>query len=264
VPEVDKLGARARRFSAAQALSAESLSLLAHELRKPIAPLRNATEVLRLICADPLQRHALDIADRQLTQLIRLVEDLVDIAGIRRGGVVLRKQLVDVSAVAEQALETIRPLSDARKQHVQVMLPSEQVLLLCDRPRLIQILENLLDNAVRYTPTGGEITLKVSAAGDHLSIEVSDNGTGITTELLPHIFNLFAQSEQAHPPEGRSGVGLAVVRNLVEIHGGWVGAESGGQGRGSKFVVRLPILKETAEETANAPPSHAFPPRKIY
>jgi CheY-like chemotaxis protein/two-component sensor histidine kinase len=234
----------------------EFLSVLAHELRNPIAPLRSATEVLRLICADPLQKHALDIVDRQLTQLTRLVDDLVDVAKFRRGLVTLEKQSVDVSAVAEQALETTRPLVDARQQHVEVTLPPEPVFLVCDPVRLIQVLANLLDNAARYTPPGGRIALAIRSAANELILEVSDTGKGIAGELLPQIFNLFMQGDQPlHRPSGGLGVGLAVVRNLVELHGGTVQAESEGPGRGSRFVVRLPLVQGVPDEVPQIAPS---------
>jgi len=261
---VKQAGPKPRRFETAFEPSVEFLSVLAHELRNPIAPLRSATEVLRLICADPLQKHALDIVDRQLTQLTRLVDELVDVARFRRGLVTLEKQSVDVSAVVEQALETTHPLSDARQQHVEVTLPSEPVFLVCDPVRLIQVLENLLDNASRYTPPGGRIALGIRSAASELIIEVSDTGKGIAAELLPQIFNLFMQEEQPlHRPDGGLGVGLAVVRNLVELHGGTVQAESEGPGRGSRFVVRLPLVQGAENDEHEVRTSAASSPRRI-
>jgi CheY-like chemotaxis protein/two-component sensor histidine kinase len=261
---VNQAGPKPRRFETAVEPSVEFLSVLAHELRNPIAPLRSATEVLRLICADPLQKHALDIVDRQLTQLTRLVDDLVDVARFRRGLVTLEKQSVDVSAIAEQALETTTPLVDARQQHIEVIFPSEPVFLVCDPVRLIQVLENLLDNAARYTPPGGRIALEIRSAADELVIEVSDTGKGIAAELLPQIFNLFMQEDQPlHRPEGGLGVGLAVVRNLVELHGGTVHAKSEGPGRGSKFVVRLPLVQGAEEDAAKMRPGSASSPRRV-
>jgi signal transduction histidine kinase len=205
---------------------AEFLSTLAYELRLPLAPLRNATEVLRLICTDPLQNHALSIADRQVSQLSRLADDLSQAATLTRRVITLETQSIDLSMLANQALENVRPLIDARKQHLYVVLPSNPVILECDPARLVQILEALLDNATRHTPSGGNISLSIASTDGLLKIAVNDDGPGIVPELLPFIFNFFARTAlPGHPPVGGLGIGLAVIRNLVEIHRGSIHAE---------------------------------------
>lgn len=228
------------------------LSMLAHELRNPLAPIRNATEVLRSLCADPRQAQAIDIIGRQVVHLTHLLDDLLDAARLRRGVLTLQLQTVDVGALAEQALETVRATLDARRQNLFVSLPVEPVLMRCDPVRLVQVLQNLLDNATRHTPEGGAIALQLSVT-DRLRVEVSDTGAGIAPELLPRLFNVFAQGEQQlHRPRGGLGLGLAIARNLVEMHGGTISAHSAGTGRGSRFVVELPIegaLQARAAET---------------
>lgn len=260
----DKRRRRPRTDVAArEKLKEELLSILTYELKAPLAPLRNTIEVLRSICTDPLQNHALSIADRQVSQLSRLVNDLTEAATPTRRVVTLETQSVDLAMLANQALENVRPLIDARKQHLRLVLPSTPVVLECDPARLLQMLEALLDSAAHHAAEGGSISLSI-APTDELTIAVSDDGPGIGPERLPFIFNFFARRELgSHQPGAGVGIGLAIVRNLVEIHRGSIHADSAGPGRGSTFTVRLPLPSATRTET-NAPPTRLTPtPHRI-
>jgi CheY-like chemotaxis protein/two-component sensor histidine kinase len=227
------------------------LATLAHELRNPLAPIRNGTELLRSICSDPRQIQIVEMVSRHVVHLTRLLDDLLDTARLRRGQLTLRKQTVDVMTVVEQALDAVRPAIDASKQSLLVALPSESVRMHCDPVRLVQVLQNLLDNANRFTAEGGSISLKAQVTEGELVFEVADDGVGIDPALLPHLFNVFAQGEQQlNRPEGGLGLGLAIARNLVEMHGGSIAAHSPGRGQGSRFVVKLPV--ETKGESVTA------------
>ncbi len=231
------------------AANAEILSVLAHELRNPLAPIRNGVELLRSICSDPQQTQVVEMVSRQVVHLTRLLDDVLDAARLRRGLISLQKQSVDISALVVDALEAIRPSMDARRQNLLVSLPATAVQMHCDPTRLMQVLQNLLNNANRFTAEGGTICITTSVADGQLSIEVSDNGEGIDPDLLPRLFNVFAQGEQPlHRPQGGLGMGLAIARNIVEMHEGTIVADSAGRGRGSQFTMRLPIEPPVAED----------------
>jgi signal transduction histidine kinase/DNA-binding response OmpR family regulator len=222
----------------------EFLAMLAHELRNPLAPIRNAVKVLRMLGIDDADlRWANDVITRQVEQLVRLVDDLLDISRITGGKVQLRKEPIDVAAAVERAVETSRPLIDARKHELAVTLPAEPVLVEADLVRLAQVLANLLNNAAKYTGEGGSIALEVAREGDEAVFRVRDNGIGIAPEMLPSVFDLFTQADRSlDRSQGGLGIGLTLVRKLVELHGGVVQAFSEGANRGSEFVIRLPVL----------------------
>jgi CheY-like chemotaxis protein/nitrogen-specific signal transduction histidine kinase len=234
----------------------EVIAVLAHELRNPLAPIRNGAELLRTLCSDPRQTQVVDMMSRQIVHLTRLLDDLLETARLRRGLVTLHRQSIDVGSIIQDALDAIRPAIDARRQNLLVSLPANPVRMHCDSTRLVQVLQNLLDNANRFTTEGGTLWLKAEVAGDELIFEVSDDGEGIDAQLLPRLFNVFAQGEQPlHRPLGGLGVGLAICRNVVEMHGGTISAHSEGRGRGSHFTVRLPIehpIDEPTKSAANA------------
>ena len=222
----------------------EFLAMLAHELRNPLAPLRNALEVLKLTEAPPaILSQTREMMERQVQVMARLVEDLLDVSRITRGKIDLRREPVEVRAVVTRAVETARPLIEARGHRLSVELPAESLRVEGDPVRLAQVLSNLLNNAAKYTESGGRITLKAGAEGGEVVLCVRDEGVGIAPELLPRVFDLFTQGN--HPAalsQGGLGIGLTLVRRLVELHGGRVEAHSEGLGRGSEFVVRLPAL----------------------
>jgi signal transduction histidine kinase len=228
----------------------EFLAMLSHELRNPLAPIRNAVEVIRLIAPDEHRlRWAADVTDRQVRQLTRLVDELLDVARISQGKIVLQPQCLDLVALVAQCIESQRDAVAARKQTLRLALPAQVVNLNGDSTRLAQVVNNLLTNATKYTPDGGSISVSVSressAAGEFALLEVGDDGIGIDADLLPHVFELFEQGKRAlDRTEGGLGVGLTLVQRLVRLHDGEVVASSRGTGQGSLFQVRLPCLAE--------------------
>jgi signal transduction histidine kinase len=221
------------------------LAMLGHELRGPLAPISNVRELLAQLLRDqPAAQRPLEILKRQTDQLTRLVADLLDIARIQEGRMALEEQPVEIGAVLEQAIETVQPLLREKQQRLSVVGLPASVLVLADRARLVQCFGNLLHNAVKYTEPEGEISVEIRASLTRVSVLVSDNGAGISAALLPHVFNLFVQNEETLEHSGGGlGIGLAIVKRLVEMHGGSVGAASDGEGRGSTFAVHLPRLE---------------------
>ena len=231
----------------------EFLAMLAHELRNPLAPIRNAVELIRLASpTDAKVRWAADVTDRQVRQLTRLVDELLDVARISQGKVVLQTQCLDLVTVVSQCVDSQRDMLAKRHQSLALSLPEVPVNLNGDSTRLAQIVNNLLSNAIKYTPEGGAISVSVShadgAAGEFALLEVRDNGIGIDAELLPHVFELFEQGKRAlDRTQGGLGVGLTLVQRLVHLHGGEVVATSAGTGQGSQFRVLLPCVGEVVE-----------------
>jgi signal transduction histidine kinase len=232
----------------------EFLAILGHELRNPLAPIRNAVEILkRLGPPDPTLNRMRDMIDRQAQHMTRLVDDLLDVSRISRGKINLRLEPIDLALVVKRALEVSLPAIESRRHEVSFDGSGEPVLVNGDGVRLAQAIGNLVNNAAKYTPEGGRIELAVKADGGYAEVTVRDNGIGIAPEYLDHVFDLFGQVR--HPrPHGHDGlgIGLALVRSLVEMHGGKVDARSEGPDRGSEFLVRLP-LHASATVEASAP-----------
>jgi PAS domain S-box-containing protein len=224
----------------------EFLAMLAHELRNPLAPVRNAVALLRLGGTSAADRcWAAEVIERQVRHLSRLVDDLLDVSRIRRGKIRLQKQPVALAEVVAQAVETSRPLIEAHRHHLDVQLPPGPVLLEADPTRLAQVLSNLINNAAKYTPDGGRIRLAAAVEGGAAVVRVADTGIGIPAEMLPKVFDLFTQVDHSlDRAQGGLGLGLALVQKLVELHGGSVEAHSDGPDKGSEFVVRLPLPAE--------------------
>ena len=228
----------------------EFLAMLAHELRNPLAPIRNAVELIRLAApAEAKVRWAADVTDRQVRQLTRLVDELLDVARISQGKVVLQTQCLDLVTLVTQSIDSQRDMMHQRHQTLTLSLPDKPVNLNGDATRLAQVVNNLLSNAIKYTPEGGAISVSVARAGEDdgefALLEVRDNGIGIDAELLPHVFELFEQGKRAlDRTQGGLGVGLTLVQRLVQLHGGDVVAISAGTGQGSRFRVHLPCLGE--------------------
>ncbi len=246
----------------------EFLATLAHELRNPLAPLRNAVGVLQLHpIADETVKQVRDIFDRQVQQMARLLDDLLDVSRIAQGKVVLQKEQVDLATVVARAVEMSQPLLQARQLHFEVAVPNEHVRLEADPARLVQVLVNLLNNAAKYTERGGSVWLTVERHDTEAVLRVRDTGVGIAPELLPHIFELFTQAEwPVDRSQGGLGIGLALVRRLVELHGGAITASSQGLGHGSEFAVRLPALPPT-EANGKGHPDYgekAVPPSESH
>jgi PAS domain S-box-containing protein len=225
----------------------EFLATLAHELRGPLAPMRNAVSIL-LTKGPPVPEldSARGVIDRQLQIMTRLLEDLLDVTRISRNKLELRSKPVLLSTVIDSALETSRPVIEASKHSFAVELPPEPIHLDADPVRLAQVFSNLLTNAAKYTEEGGRISLSATRQGSDVLVTVKDSGIGISPEMLPRIFEIFSQSPRAlERAQGGLGIGLSLVKGLVELHGGSVSATSEGAGRGSEFVVRLPISATT-------------------
>jgi signal transduction histidine kinase len=220
----------------------EFLAMLAHELRNPLAPIRNSIHIIQQQISDEeWLRHPLEMMERQVRQLAGLVDDLLDVSRITRGQINLRKQTLELSEVVAQAVEASRPFLEARQHHFDVQLPDEPIFVEADPTRLSQVILNLLNNAAKYTEDGGYISLSVERSGAEVILRIRDSGMGISPETLPKIFELFVQGERTlDRAQGGLGIGLTVVRRLVELHGGSVQAFSEGLGRGSEFVVHLP------------------------
>jgi PAS domain S-box-containing protein len=236
----------------------EFLAMLSHELRNPLAPILNAVHLLRSQGNESrVHQQARTIIERQVEQLVRLVDDLLEVSRITTGRVRLQQERLDVRGVVAQAVEGVRPLIDRRQQELTVALPPEPVWLHADPTRLEQVLVNLLTNAAKYSDEGSRIGLTVQPEGEEVVVRVRDTGIGIAPELLPHIFDLFTQAERSlDRSQGGLGIGLCLVQRLVEMHGGTVEASSAGLGQGSAFTVRLPVRLPTATPP---PASHVEP-----
>jgi signal transduction histidine kinase/ActR/RegA family two-component response regulator len=233
----------------------EFLAMLSHELRNPLAPIRNAVEVIRRLAPpDPKLTMARDVVDRQVSLLARLVEELLDVSRISQGKISLKKEPIELSRILSHSVETARPLIDARAQTLTVSAPLAPVWLSADFARLSQVVANLLNNAAKYTAEGGRIELIADAAQGEAKISVRDNGSGIEAALLPKVFDLFVQGDRSlDRGQGGLGIGLTLVKRLVELHQGTVGVASDGPGRGSTFTVTLPCI--SAVEPLHAAPS---------
>ncbi len=256
-----ELAKRNAELAEADRTKDEFLAVLAHELRNPLAPIRNAARVLEARGKDdPEVRWAREVVDRQAQQLTRLVDDLLDLTRVARGKVQLRVGPIELAGVVARAVEASRPLVEERRHRLEVALPPQPLRLEADPARLQQVLANLLNNAAKYTEPGGRIELAAAREDGDVVVRVRDTGIGIAPAMLPRVFGLFAQAEDARQrAPGGLGIGLALVRSLVEMHRGTVQATSPGLGRGSEFVVRLPALPERPEPAAGPPPAERPP-----
>jgi signal transduction histidine kinase len=231
------------------------LSMLAHELRNPLAPIRSAVDVLR-ICGDNPQDicWARDVIDRQVNNLIRLVDDLLDISRITLGKIRLQPEKLSAQELVLEAVEVSRPLIEKSRHELTVQVPDEPIRLLADRARLTQVLANLLNNAAKYTPQGGQITIAAEQEGDQALFRIRDSGIGIPPHMLDKVFDMFIQIDsgldRAH---GGLGIGLTLVRELVNLHQGSISVTSDGAGKGSEFIVRIPAADVTPSDADSLP-----------
>jgi CheY-like chemotaxis protein len=235
------------------------LAMLAHELRNPLAPIRNAVHLFKLKNPpDPDLAWGRDVIDRQVVQMSRLLDDLLDVSRISHNRLELRLQRVDLASVLTSAIETSRPLIDGAGHELTVVVPSEPLHLDADPVRLAQVFSNLLNNSARYTTRSGHIRVSAEQRNGEVQVSVADDGVGITPEALPHVFDMFTQVRPSL--DGGLGVGLALARGLVGLHGGQVFAESDGPGRGSRFTVRLPLAASLPASEGAAEPDDALGP----
>lgn len=237
----------------------EFLAVLAHELRNPLAPVRMALDILRLPDADAAHHAwAREVMDRQIQHLVRLVDDLLDVSRIMRGKIEMRKEAIDLRTIVTRAIELAQPLIDGKSHQLHVENSPEPIVTHVDPVRLVQAVGNLLTNAAKYTEPSGQIWLTSERAGEEALIRVRDTGMGIPAEMLPRVFELFMQgAPSANGAQGGLGIGLTLVKSLVELNGGRVAVASEGPGRGTEFVLRLPLLQERFE----SPPAESSSPR---
>lgn len=254
----EMLRRRVDELATADRHKSEFLAMLAHELRNPLAPLRNSVEILKSVKPDDARAaRARELIERQTRTLSRLVDDLLDTARISRGQVQLRRERVELQRVVSRAVENLRPEIDSRRHGIVVDLPPEPLHVTGDATRLEQVFGNLLQNAAKYTPEGGELKVTLVRADEAATrpeavVRIKDNGMGISAEMLPRVFDLFSQADRslAHS-QGGLGIGLSLVRSLIDLHGGRVAAQSNGLGKGSEFAVYLPLLAAAAKPEAN-------------
>jgi PAS domain S-box-containing protein len=257
--DIDRLKQAEQALRDADRRKDEFLATLAHELRNPLAPVRNAVQVLQLKGpASPELQWARDVIDRQMQGMTRLIDDLLDLSRISRNKLELRKERIELSRIVQGAIETSRPMIEQHGHELTVNLPPEPVYLDADMMRLAQVFLNLLNNAAKYTEPGGKITFTAERQGSDVVTIVRDSGIGIAPEKLATIFEMFSQVEDALTrAQGGLGIGLSLVKRLVEMHGGSIEAKSAGPGKGSEFTVRLPVILDprVAPATATAPAS---------
>ena len=221
----------------------EFLAMLAHELRNPLAPISTAAELIKLVSADERRvRQASDIISRQVSYMTDLVDDLLDVSRVTRGLTDLQKETLDLKKVIHSAIEQVRPLFGARHHELRLRIETADAHVLGDKTRLVQVIANILNNAAKYTPQSGEISLALYVDESEARISISDNGSGIAPSLLPYVFDLFTQAERTPDrAQGGLGLGLALVKSLTTLHNGWVEATSAGVGQGSTFTIGLPL-----------------------
>jgi PAS domain S-box-containing protein len=240
----EELRVRMEELAEADRRKDEFLATLAHELRNPLAPIRNSLEILKMprVDSDTAQQ-AKEMMGRQIQHLVRLVDDLLDVARVMRGKIELRREPVEMATVVARSIETVNSLLEIQGQRLELSIPEESLLVDADPVRLGQVVSNLLTNAAKYTEAHGHIWLSARKEGGKVLLKVRDDGIGIAPELLPHIFELFVQADHASTrAQGGLGIGLTLARNLVLMHGGTIEARSAGLGKGCEFVVRLPLL----------------------
>lgn len=222
----------------------EFLAMLAHELRNPLAPISSAAQILKYVAAEPQKvKNTVEIIDRQVVHLTNLIDDLLDVARVTRGLIKLEKEPLDMRTLVSHAVEQINPHVNAKSQQLSLEVPVEPVYVLGDKNRLIQVIANLLNNATKYTPNGGNISIAFRIKEDEVALDIVDDGIGISADVLPHIFDLFSQAKRTSDrSQGGLGLGLALVKSLVSSHGGSVSVLSRGLGAGSSFSISLPRL----------------------
>jgi signal transduction histidine kinase len=230
-----------REAEAANRSKDEFLAILGHELRNPLAPILTALQLMSLRGGAEETGKPRAIIERQVRHLMRLVDDLLDVSRIARGKIDVSREYVELGQVVAQAVEMASPLLEERRHHLVLQVPREGLAVYGDVVRLSQVVQNLLTNAAKYTEPGGRIEVQARRMDGTIELSVKDNGVGIPADLLPNVFDLFVQNRQTRDRSaGGLGLGLTLVRTLVELHGGTVEARSDGEGRGSEFVVRLP------------------------
>ncbi len=246
----------------------EFLATLAHELRNPLAPIRNSVQILRMAAGgDSASERVCEMMERQVNHMIRLVDDLMEVSRITRGIIELRKEDTELATVIRSAVETSRPVIEGHQHQLAISLPREPIHLFGDAVRLGQVFANLLNNAAKYTEPRGQIWLTARCQEGDAVVSVRDNGIGLSPEMLPAVFEIFMQADRStNRAQGGLGIGLTLVKNLVELHGGSIAATSAGLGKGCEFVVRLPISTRKSRQPvapANDHQDSSLPRRRV-
>ena len=262
----DELAAHVDALRQADRRKDEFIATLAHELRNPLAPLRNGLEVMKLAHDQPqLIEQTREIMEREIQHMVRLIDDLLDVSRITAGRFELRKTRLNLCAVLKDAIETSRPVIEEAGHALETDVPGEPIYIEGDDTRVVQIFTNLLNNAAKYTLPGGVIRVTLGVDAGQARVSVRDNGVGIPAEMLPHVFDMFAQVDRSlERTQGGLGIGLSIARRLARMHGGEIEGRSAGRGRGSEFTVTLPVLMSAtsavkpraAATTAPAPQGH--------
>jgi len=242
----------------------EFLAMLAHELRNPLAPVSAAADLLRLTQMDQARvKQTSEIISRQVKHMTGLIDDLMDVSRVTRGLILLENETLDVAAIISNAIEQVGPLIETRAHHLSINLPSESVSVKGDHKRLVQVITNILTNATKYTPEGGDIALTVSVQHEEVVLSIKDNGVGMAKDMVGRVFDLFAQAERTSDRSvGGLGIGLALVKSLVSLHHGTVTAHSDGIGLGSEFKIHLPLVKPLAAHVEKSKIQHIQPASK--
>jgi PAS domain S-box-containing protein len=255
-----QLEEQANRIAEADHLKSDFLTMLSHELRNPLTAIRYALPHIEKTALDPSGKRAHAVIGRQLHQLVRLVDDLLDVSRISTGKIALRLEPVTIDAIVEAAVEAVSPVIAAARHEFEVVMPPEPLSVEADSDRMSQVLGNLLMNAAKYTPRGGKIQLHVTRADAEAVIRVKDTGMGIPEEQLPRLFEMFMQVNPPEKSQGGLGVGLTIAKRLVHLHGGSIEAYSAGPARGAEFVVRLPLASTPTDTRAEQDQETALPP----
>ena len=257
-----ELARQAEELRRANQRKDEFLATLAHELRNPLAPIRTGMDLLAQSPDDGARARTLDVMRRQISHMVRLIDDLLDVSRITRGKLELKRERVDLGSVLSSAIEASRPLIERKQHTLDVRVSDDSLAFDADLTRIAQVIGNLLNNASNYTPAGGRIELSAAREGDWAVIQVRDNGVGIPPDRLEDVFEMFCQVNRTlERSQGGLGIGLALVRSLVEMHGGSVRAESSGPDQGSSFIVRLPLAPPAASEAGTQPAAMPRPQR---
>ena len=244
----------------------EFLAMLAHELRNPLSPIQSALDVAKLKPDDlDTAKWAQDIIARQTRQLSRLVDDLLDVSRVTRSKISLKRELLDLRDSVDGVIQSLRPAIDARRLSVAVALPEEPVIVNVDPTRMAQVLSNILGNAIKYTPAGGNISVRASASDGLASLAIADDGIGMAADLVPRVFDLFVQGDRAlDRREGGLGVGLTIAKRLIDLQGGTLTAASDGPGTGSSFTIGLPLAAESTGAELTAAPQASSTLRRVF
>ena len=239
----------------------EFLATLAHELRNPLAPIRNGLQIMRLMQGDAdATERVRSMMERQLGQMVHLIDDLLDLSRISHGKIDLRKERIELAKTIQQAIDTSRPSIAQADHELLIKFPPGPIYVDADLTRLVQVFSNLLNNAAKFTERGGRIRLTMQQLGTEAVVSIQDNGIGIPTEMLPHVFEMFTQVDgNLERSKGGLGIGLSIVKRLVEMHGGSIEARSDGLDRGSEFVMRLPVALSFAGDEPTDQPDPAYP-----